>query len=106
MESDFQKIDELKKDMKELREAVAKCRKDGKDGFDIEMTIMTDLPEIYEQYPFLVKRLSKSTDDSYLDKFLNAIDEVSRGEKSLASVELNLGLELKKKFIDSVLEKK
>jgi hypothetical protein len=106
MESDLQKIEDLKKDMNIIRETVAKCRTEGKDGFDIEMHVMTELPELYEQYPFLIKRLSKSTDDSYLDKFLKAIVEVSNGEKSLAAVELNLGLELKKKFIDSVLDKK
>lgn len=150
MESDLQKIQELQKDMKIIRDTVAKCRIEGKDNinaieertkaskamavanaskdvvaemaakiadenakkaeaaaaFEIEMHIMTELPELYEQYPFLIKRLSKSTDDSYLDKFLKAIVEVSNGEKSLASVELNLGLELKKTFIDSVLDKK
>jgi len=106
MESEFQKIEELKTDMKSIREMVANCRKEGKEAFDIEMTIMTELPELYEQYPFLVKRLSKSTDDSYLDKFITAIEQVSKGEKSLAAVELNLGLELKEKFIDSVINKK
>ena len=106
MESEFQKIEELKTDMKLIREMVTNCRKQGKDGFDIEMTIMTELPELYEQYPFLVKRLSKSTDDAYLDKFIAAIEQVSKGEKSLAAVELNLGLELKEKFIDSVINKK
>lgn len=106
MESDLQKLEALKSDMKIIRETVSNCRLKGKDGFDIEMFVMTELPELYEQYPFLIKRLSKSTDDSYLDKFINAITEVSNGEKSLASVELNLGLELKKKFVDSVLDKK
>jgi len=106
MENDLQKIDDLKKDMIAIREMVAKCRNEGKDGFDIEMNVMIQLPEMYEQYPFLVKRLSKSTDDSYLDKFINSIEQVAKGEKSLAAVELNLGLELKKKFIDSVLDKK
>ena len=106
MESDLQKIEDLKKDMKAIREMVSNCRKAGKESFDIEMTLMTELPELYDHYPFLIKRLSKSTDDSYLDKFLIAIDEVAKGEKTLAAVELNLGLELKKKFIDSVIEKK
>jgi len=106
MESDLQKIEELKKDMKAIREMVSNCRKAGKESFDIEMTLMTELPELYDHYPFLIKRLSKSTDDSYLDKFILAIEEVSRGEKSLAAVELSLGLELKKKFIDSVIDKK
>ena len=106
MESDLQKIEDLKKDMKIIRETVAKCRSEGKDGFDIEMHVMTELPELYEQYPFLVKRLSKSSDESQLDKFLVSLEEVSKGEKSLAATELNLGLELKKKFIDSVLDKK
>jgi len=150
MESDLQKNEELKKDMKIIRDTVAKCRSDGKDNinaieertkatkamevanaskdevdemaakiadehakkaesaaaFEIEMHIMTELPELYEQYPFLIKRLSKSIDDSYLDKFLKGIEEVAKGEKSLAAVELNFGLELKKTFIDSVLDKK
>jgi len=106
MESDLQKIEELKKDMTIIREMISNCKKTGMAAFDIEMKVMTELPELYDHYPFLIKRLSKSTDDSYLDKFILAIQQVYKGEKTLAAVELNLGLELKKQFIDSVIDKK
>lgn len=105
-ENNMDNIISLKKDINALRNKVAECKNNNiKDSFDIEMKIMTELPELYDSYPWLIKRLSKMEDEEYLDKFIDSLESVSKGDKTLASVELNLGMDLKKKFLDPVLEK-
>ena len=105
-ENNMDNIVNLKKDIDTLRNKVLECKKNNmKDTFDIEMKIMTELPELYDSYPWLIKRLCKSEDEEYLDKFVTSLEAVSKGEKTLAAVELNLGMDLKKKFLDPVLDK-
>ena len=103
----MEKFIQMKKDIDTLKKKIAECKLKGiTKPFDIEMTILTELPEIYDHHHSLVKRLSKSEDDAILNKFLDQIEQVIKGHQSLASTELNLGLELKKTFIDPLLEKK
>ena len=107
MEMDMEKFIEMKKDIETLKQKILECKLKGvTKPFDIEMTVLTDLPEIYDHHHSLVKRLSKSDDDTILNKFLDQIEQVIKGNQSLASTELNLGLELKRTFIDPLLEKK
>jgi len=91
-------VELIKNKLKELRDMGIN------DSFQLEMRIMEELPEQYSTFPWLIKRLTKSQDDAILNKFLESLEKVVLGEQTLASTELNLGLELKKQFIDSVLE--
>ena len=106
MESSVDKMTELKLDIQTIKNKINECKnKDITDGFIIEMTIMEELPELYTNYPFLIKKLLKNnSDDTYLNKFINELDSIVKGEQSLASVELKLGMELKQQFIDPILE--
>lgn len=106
MESSVNKMTELKLDIQTIKNKINECKnKDITDGFIIEMTIMEELPELYTNYPFLIKKLLKNnSDDIYLNKFINELDGIVKGEQSLASVELKLGMELKQQFIDPILE--
>jgi hypothetical protein len=108
MQSDnLHKIKELKKDIKTIQDKIKECKEKGKsDDFDIEMTLMTEIPQLYSDYPWLIKRLSKSQEDAYLVKFIASLESVMKGEKTLASVELALGMELKQQFIDPVVSNK
>jgi len=100
------KVEELKRDIQNIKEKIEECKlKNKTDHFDIEMVIMTELPELYDQYPWLIKRLSKSTDDKWLNKFVDELESVTKGNKTLAAVELSLGNELKEEFIDPVVSK-
>jgi hypothetical protein len=69
-------------------------------SFIVEMTVLKDLPDLYDNYTSLIKRLSKSDDYTILNKFMSELEHVSRGDKSMAGVELKLGMELKEKFYD------
>jgi len=106
MESSMNKMVELKSDIQLIKNKIIECKnKNITDAFIIEMTIMEELPELYTNYPFLIKRLLKNENvDMYLDKFINELDGIAKGEHSLASVELKLGMELKQQFIDPILE--
>ena len=102
----MENITDLKKDIELIKNKIKECRdKNITKDFDIEMVVMTDLPEQFNQYPWLIKRLCKSNNDEYLEKFVNALESVAKGESTLASVELKLGEELKNKFFDPILEK-
>ncbi len=99
------KMVELKTDIQTIKNKIIECKnKNINDAFKIEMTIMEELPELYGQYPYLIKKLLKNEDETYLNKFLSELEGVVKGDQSLASVELKLGMELKQQFIDPVLE--
>lgn len=76
-----------------------------KEVFQIELDIMDKYPEFYEKYPFLVKKLCKKDDVSMLYKMLESLESVEKGNKSIASVEYELGNDLAKKYINPVVDK-
>lgn len=67
--------------------------------FELELYIMTEYPEFYNNYPFLVKKLCKKDDIEMLYKMLNNLNDVELGNKSLNNVESTLGIELAKQYI-------
>ena len=57
----MENIEVLKKDIQLIKNKISECVSNKfTDCFDIEMKIMTELPEQYNDYPWLIKRLSKS----------------------------------------------
>jgi hypothetical protein len=77
------------------------------DPFDLEMDIMNTMPEFYENFPSIVKRLcrEKDQDNSYLYKMISLLKDVEQGERSLSGVEVTLGNELAEKFVYPVVNK-
>jgi hypothetical protein len=75
--------------------------------FDLEMAVLNCMPEFYDNYPSIVKRLCKEEiqDNTYLYKMLELLQDVEKGDKSLASVEYNLGEELAQKFVYPLVKK-
>jgi hypothetical protein len=80
---------------------------DGKKSvFDLELELLEVFPEFYDQYPFLVKKICKKDDLTFLYKMLENLDMVEKGDKSMATVELNLGEELAGKYLYPKVDKK
>ena len=100
----LQEFLDKKRNVQLIRDKLKEYRKDGvTDSFELEMKLMEELPEQYSEFPWLIKRLTKSEDETYLNKFLESLERVVSGDQSLASAELNLGMELKQQFIDPIL---
>lgn len=97
----------MKKDIVILKQKIIDCKSKGiTTPFDIEMTILTELPEIYQFHHSLVKRLCVSTDDARLTQFIDHLDEINNGNQTRAAVELKLGMELYNKHVKPVLDTK
>lgn len=90
-----------------FQKEIQRMKQEGKtDPFDHEMSILETFPEFYQQHPFLVKKICSGSDMSMLTKMLDNLELVQEGNKSLASVELNLGNELANQFLYPVINKK
>ena len=93
--------------VKMMQTVIQQMKQEGKnDPFDHEMTLLETFPEFYQQHPFLVKKICSGGDLSMLTKMLDNLEQVQEGNKSLASVELNLGNELANEFLYPVINKK
>jgi len=97
----------MKKDILILKQKITDCKSKGiTTPFDIEMTILTELPEIYQFHSSLVKRFCVSTDDSRLTQFIEHLEEINNGNQTRAAVELKLSMELYNKHVKPVLDAK
>jgi hypothetical protein len=92
--------------VKSIQEAIKNMELEGKsDPFDFELSIMESHAEFYQSNPFLVKKLCRREDISFLFKMLANLAMVESGDKSLASVEMNLGNELANEYLYPHLNK-
>ena len=111
MESNGEGIDKLKIDIKTIKDKIEECKGKNLGHFDTEMSIMTELPEQYDNYPWLIKMFSKCKDNeyesfiSYLTKMVSSLESVTKGESTLASVEMKLGQELYNKYVADAVNK-
>lgn len=99
---------ELRKKVNIIVEKVTELRKSGiNDSFELELYFIDNMTEYYESYPHLIKRLCReeNQDNSFLYKMLDNLEQVNKGEKSMAGVELTLGNELADKYLYPVIDK-
>lgn len=76
------------------------------DPFDFELAIMEKYPEFYSSNPYLVKKICKRDNLDMLYQMFDNLEQIEKGDKSMASVELNLGQQLAKQFLYPKIEKK
>jgi hypothetical protein len=74
--------------------------KGNNDILEHELEILHTYPEFYDAYPFLVKKVCKGGDLNMLDTMFKNLEIVESGDKSLASVELNLGNKLAAQYLN------
>ena len=97
----------IEKNLENLKLRLDNLRNMGiEDPFDLEMDIMNNMGDFYENFPSIVKRLcrEKDQDNTYLYKMINLLKDVEKGEKSLSTTELMLGNELAEKFVFPVVK--
>ena len=102
-------IDKVKTDVTTIRNKVIECQKKNLSKFDIEMTLMTELPELYSDYPWLIKSFSKSASVEEFMRMINKmfanLETVARGDETLAAVEMKLGQELFDHYVGDKIPK-
>lgn len=101
-------INQIKNNIKILEQHIKELKNQGViDSFNLELKLIELMPEFYDSNPSIVKYFCKENADkqehTYLYKMLGLIEQVQTGEKSLASVEMNLGEELAQKFVYPVV---
>lgn len=93
----MEKLDQLKLDINTIKNKIDECNDKKMSKFDMEMTLMTELPELYNSYPWLIKSFSKSDQSEFMkmmNKMIDSLESVVKGDATLASVEMKLGQEL------------
>jgi hypothetical protein len=76
-----------------------------KDPFQLEMIFITEHPELYDQYTYLIKKFCKGDDMSMLNELLKGIKKINDGENK-EKVEAKLGEKLAEKYLYPALNKK
>jgi len=99
LKTDFA-VNTIEYNIKKINKRIDVLKKNGKkDPLEFEIDILEYMPEFYEEYPFLVKKLASGADITYLYKMLETLNQVQKGNKSFASAELSLGKELADKYL-------
>jgi hypothetical protein len=101
MESNF------REQLKLLETTIAEQRKQGKtDSFELEVYIIENMTDFYDEYPSIVKRLCReeNQDNTMLYRMIETLEQVKKGEKSIETVELQLGHELAEKFVYPIIQ--
>lgn len=99
-------INFVKENISKINDIIIDMKRKGNNNIvDHELEVMNTLPEFYQDYPFLVKKVCKGDDLNMLQTMFNNLEQVESGDKSLASVELKLGQNLASKYLDPVVKK-
>jgi hypothetical protein len=102
-------LDKVKVDIYTIRNKVEECLKKKMSKFDTEMLLMTELPELYNDYPWLIKSFSKTknVDDfmNMMNKMVGSLESVVKGETTQAAVEMKLGQELFDHYVGDKIPK-
>jgi hypothetical protein len=93
---------DLKKDISLIKEIINNSNV--KDPFQLEMKFVTEHPELYDQYTYLIKKFCKGDDMSMLDEMLKSIKKINNGE-SKEKIEAKLGDKLAEKYLYPALNK-
>jgi len=98
----------IRSEINTLQNKIAELKKNGKtDPFDLEIDIIHTMPEFYDSYPSLVKRLCRNEqqDNSFLYKMLETLEKVNNGETTMTQAEVSLGDELATKYLYPIVNK-
>ena len=95
----------MKKDIQLIKDKIKEYRQNGMtDNFAIEIKILEELPKQYDDYHNLIKKLIKSNDDIFLNKMLESLDDIIKGNQSFEIIDKNIKDSLNEQFINPVLD--
>jgi len=89
----------LKKDISNIKLNIELIKAEGNsDPFQIELNFLERYPELYDKYPFLIKKFISGENIKMLEKMLTSINKIEKGADKFKE-EVKLGKELGKKYI-------
>jgi len=90
---------DLKKDVAEIKLNIDLIKAEGTTvPYHIELAFLERYPELYDKYPFLVKKICTGENLEMLNKMLNSIDKIEKGADKFEE-EKKIGEELGEKYI-------
>ena len=96
---------DIKKSVESIKLNVSLIKAEGVSGdFEIELAFLERFPDLYEKFPFLVKKIISGENLEMLDKMLSSIDNISKGKDKFEE-EVKLGKILEKKYIQKDSDK-
>ena len=76
------------------------------DSFELELYFINNMSDLYDEYPFLIKKLCKEKQDlSFLYKMIESLDKINNGEETKENIEAKLGNELAEKYLYPLIKK-
>lgn len=72
---------------------------------EYEIRLSDFVPNFKDEYPFLFKMIINGSDLSILDEFLNNIEDIDNGKKTLNDARNELGIMLHNKFVENKIKK-
>ena len=105
LKDDFKTTD-IRLSVRMIQQRIVELKKQGiKEDYDIENKLFEEMPEFYDEYPFLIKKLVNGGDMEFLYKMLDTLETVQKGKRSFASAELDLGKKLADDYLYPVVKK-
>ena len=86
--------EEIKKKIEDAKTVIQILRSESKTNVEIESHFFKNDEKFYSRYPYLIKLLIKEENLEMLDKMIKNMEEVEKGNQTMASTELKLGTEL------------
>lgn len=76
------------------------------DSFELELYFINNMTDLYDEYPFLIKKLCKEKQDlSFLYKMIDSLDKINNGEETKENIEAKLGNELAEQYLYPLIKK-
>lgn len=69
------------------------------DNMKKELTIMNEFPDIYDKYPFLIKKICKGDDMSFLNTMKEKINKINNNNITKADCDVEITKILTDKYI-------
>jgi hypothetical protein len=98
----------IRVNLKLIQDKLNELRRNGmNDSFELEMYFINHMTDLYDAYPYLIKRLCReeNQDNSFLYKMIDNLEQVRDGNKSMKEAQMELGEELAEKYVYPVISK-
>ena len=92
-------VNDLKNKIESIKLKITELKEKSTPNNDIEAYFFNNEEQLYQKYPYLIKKLIKNDDLEFLDKMISNLEMVESGEQTFASTELKLGKELADQYL-------